>query len=706
MQSLWSRAGQAHSCGCRACRQTFTGLGRRATTAAQRRKPTFADIFTACYSSVLATAAVVDAIRKEDRRSELGRQLEEARSELAQVTAPRMTRWQQNKSDLDTDQLDILWKTMKEVLGTQILDYDGSTPRRPYLSPETRKARDLYARTPSHRFGRGAPTRDSVYIELERTLLKEEHQGLYESRHATSLKHLSYEQRSIMGLTMSLLRRAHMAFVNSQTRMVDAGRDPEKPKAFHTFEQAVQLLAQGYPRYSLRSVNPEAAQKEMLALNEQLRAIVAEKGVPIKERVGRICYNLLVVPFAPDITSFNTLMVALDKAGLSRFSEAVVNSFYYQSMSKPTPTTFAAILNHYTQSRERSEFLRSVACITGWDEVSGGKFKRYAIEHVYENPLLAVRTANEKQWTWGPTYVWMHVPINTTATETLIRGFTQFRMLGAAVACFWASVRAGVRVNFETVRHMLDTCKWNLDMAGAVRFIQDLVNYGETWPEMMEVLDNSSYSYVVWHLHLFLDMLNLLATYREVPVETLRFVRISRFQLKQLLSALERASAIASDRVPDLAEEFRRLRTRLGTRNSRSIQLQVLDGEILRVATAVYSLRNRLLEAARDMPIYGIPVTMAMAEEGIDITLKLNRQAVDILSSCKMHGAATRVAIKHCEEFDASSKMSLGHSADEVPTVLPLEVEEKTEYRGDNESSWQPSTWTSIFRSWKLWLFS
>lgn len=130
MQALWSRTGLSHRCACRACEQVL-GAGRRATTKASRRKATFAEAFTALYSSVLATAAVVDAVRKEDRKVKVDAELEEVRNELSELRAKRALRELQSgipdqrlqgdeitPSDLSDLQNRALWEQWRQI-------YDG-----------------------------------------------------------------------------------------------------------------------------------------------------------------------------------------------------------------------------------------------------------------------------------------------------------------------------------------------------------------------------------------------------------------------------------------------------------------------------------------------------------------------------------------------------------------------------------------------------
>lgn len=69
MQNLWSRTAQIRSsCQCSSCLHSTIALGRRTATAGiRRRKVTAGEFITACYSSILATAAIADARVKENR---------------------------------------------------------------------------------------------------------------------------------------------------------------------------------------------------------------------------------------------------------------------------------------------------------------------------------------------------------------------------------------------------------------------------------------------------------------------------------------------------------------------------------------------------------------------------------------------------------------------------------------------------------------
>ncbi|KAI9789961.1 MAG: hypothetical protein M1833_002128 [Piccolia ochrophora] len=83
MQSLWARATQlGPRCRCPLCHSTPTLASRRATTVVSRRAVTLGEAFTCFYSTILATATIIDGKYKDDRRNEWDRLIKETNKEV------------------------------------------------------------------------------------------------------------------------------------------------------------------------------------------------------------------------------------------------------------------------------------------------------------------------------------------------------------------------------------------------------------------------------------------------------------------------------------------------------------------------------------------------------------------------------------------------------------------------------------------------
>ena len=83
MQTLWTRALQVKStCRCPSCLSPHTGRLRRVNTTPFSRRLRPGDVFTVFYSSVLATAAVADGLRKDVKREGLNNAISDERAQL------------------------------------------------------------------------------------------------------------------------------------------------------------------------------------------------------------------------------------------------------------------------------------------------------------------------------------------------------------------------------------------------------------------------------------------------------------------------------------------------------------------------------------------------------------------------------------------------------------------------------------------------
>ena len=290
MKSIWSKVGQAHHCGCHACKTAVHGAGRRVTTAS-RRKVTFAEIFTAAYSSVFASAAVVDAIHKDDRRKDLDRQLDEARRDLAELKERNRTIPEHDQThdsvessiaNLTSDQMNELWSTLR-------LFYT----HRPYYKEIHKPAtlRDSELRQKLQREHYGCPdsnsvktTRRSDLERLQQAMLIEESDSSIQQTDPRGQEQMEHLTRGMAGLVGNMMYR------------VGAKAD-EFSMPSPSFDAAHKLLEEGYPHYSFPQVDPESARENVKNLNRANRSIINDKRIRMKEKVGKVCCNLLLSRF-------------------------------------------------------------------------------------------------------------------------------------------------------------------------------------------------------------------------------------------------------------------------------------------------------------------------------------------------------------------------------------------------------------------------
>lgn len=586
MQALWSRAGQVHRCGCRACDSAISGIGRRASTAARRRKPTFAEVFTACYSSVFATAAVVDAVRKEDRSQELDRQLDEARRELAELQQLRqseITRAAANlevttRPELTSEQREEIWDTLKTIYKNRPFMKEIHQPVTLDASELLTRLQTDYYKCPSDATMQVLRRTDLDKLEME--IADEENRDV-DRRDPVNRRQLHQDSRTVIHLVNQLLDRADF---NDRTSLPSP-----------SYSEAREL-ARCSPEFTFRAADPVRARRNTKLLNSRLREIVSKRDLGLREKVGRVCYNLMVSPYPPDMHTYNTLIVAFDKTGHEYLSEAFVNSFFYYRRLKPTPSTLLAILNHYQLSGNHGRFLRTLACTTGADVVTGAKIWRRHLESVRDQDVK-YWTNRRNSWTQTGDWIWEHAPITQNLIESLIRGLLHFKMFDEAAALLVSCARANITLDTKCIKLLLEECILALDWRAAVRLIRGFTDSAQSW---LATLMNREYetAYFVNRLYVLLDICGLPSTNERTPsksrlyslnISGARFARFTEFlAVGHIMSQLHLTSPPGTKECSEMEDALRRSKSRL-------LQLESLWKEQALVSKTTKSIESKLL---------------------------------------------------------------------------------------------------------------
>ncbi|KAJ3531408.1 hypothetical protein NM208_g8890 [Fusarium decemcellulare] len=649
MQALWSRAGQAHRCGCRVCETAVSALGRRVTTAAARpRKVTFAEIFTACYSSMFATAAVVDAVRKEDRRQELDRQLEETRRELAELQMLRTLETNRITSNLDPDQtelspsqMDKLWESLKDIY-----------TNRPYMKeidkPATLRVSEFLNRLHADHYNCPDEAtmhalRQTDYERLEQAIMDEEIDRSLPHRAPLNHKHLHNDSRTIVHLVKQLLRRA------------EAQDNSTSPCP--SFEEARQL-AEGSPSYTFDSIDPNRARGNRITLNRRLREVIDSTELDLKEKVGRVCYNLLVSAYPPDMHTYNTLIVAFDKHGHKCLSEPLVNSFFYYRRLQPTPSTFVAILNHYKSSGNHGRFLRALACITGLDAETGAKLGRRHVDDVIPATKYGKYQTRDKASTQTGDWIWQHAPLDKSLVEVVINGLLHFKLFDQAANFFVSCMKANVILSTNTIKQLFDECILALDWKAAVRLVQGFTDCPNAWPSML-MNRNEGTSYLISRLHVLLDLCGLRSSGELVSTSTLDNLSISAWRFNRFLNALARADSTSQlqlrgpvpGRLESITDDL------ILSSKSRLLQIEGLWKEQALIGKTTRSIESKLLYPDFS-PQFRVSMALHIGNTATEESLVLNGELVDVLSQLRA-SKYVQETIAECEHFQNAAGLPL-----------------------------------------------
>lgn len=624
MKSLLSKAGQAHRCGCRACSTVVSGFGRR-VTAAPRRKATFADIFTACYSSVFASATIIDAVRKEERKQELDRQLEEVRTELAELKV------QPHRDDTDVlsslswlpdGQMETLWDSMKEVWLLRPYMKEVHQPATLSISElRARLQREHYNTLNAGQISEARREEDPDFLDfLEKAMIFEETEHSISRRGPRERKHLHWFSKHIE-IMIGRLMSERSVWARHRNR-------DQSP----SFGEAQQLLDQGFPRYKLASVAPDAARESSVSLNHANREVLADEKLPYMERVGRVCYNILVSAYPPDVHSFNALILAFDRVpALRPLNRHVIDGFFYRTYFVPTPTTYPVILRHWRR-RDKLPFLTAIARMVGLDVSVGAKFRRRHIDDVDEDPLLQVWALQTGKRTWTGDYVYEHAPLNRLMVDEILQGLLSFQMFDAAVSFLGSCVKAGVELTSRIVKQVLDECLYALDWSGGVRLIKLLANDADMWMSMLESRDEASTAYLIDRVYSILDMVGLDITYRPISSARLASIGITTLELTELADkimwmneSLPSAMAINPQRGgSSYSESSRRARSRL-------LQLESIEKECVRVRKTTISIESKLVNPQNLPLVFCVSAAQHVAIQALENSRRLLEEALEAL---------------------------------------------------------------------------
>lgn len=567
--------------------------------AGSRRKITFAEIFTACYSSVFASAAVIDAIRKEDRRSDLDRQLEEARRELADVKQRRpgpddMT-IESSITNLTDSQMKELWRSLAGI-------YHGRPHFKEIHKPALLRESALRARLQDEHYrcldaASVKLLRQTNLEHLERAILSEEDDPTIIRRDPHKSIHMRRYGDAIYSLIEALMARA-------DSWQKDSKKSP-------AFDEVNRLLDEGYPRYTFRRIDPETAQRNTQQLNQANRSAIKDSKLGLREKIGRVCYNILVSAYPPDTQVFNALIAALDRHWEYRFySESIISTFFFKTRLLPTPCTYPAILYHHRSTWNHGMFLRAIARIAGQDHRTGAKVSRWHAWEVAQQLALHRRAYDASRHTYGEECIWEHAPLNRLMVEEILRGLLQFRMFDHAVAFFTSCVNSGVQVTSQIVRLMLDECLVEMDWAGAVALVRELARHEGMWASMTALRDDSTVAYLVDRIYSLLDMIGFGETPRPASEKRLARLNVSQAQLSALKERVQATNqnlpavlVVSPQRGPAWVDQAER------DSRSRLLQIESLDKELIRVRKTTKSLESKLIK-----PDLAMEVRISMAE--------------------------------------------------------------------------------------------
>ena len=465
MQALWSRAAQTRSsCHCSACLHAATGIARRTTTTASRRRLKIGDLFTACYSTILGTAAFADAKAKEERRKQWDKAIAEAKAEIPMDVSDGLQR----------ASLDQAKDMRSKVLVKPITSYDyNEVSIRNIQYDDLQTTLDLHlkqALESSH------GTSESRSPESEEDWSDEaEADPNFLPREPASRLHVDKMEGMVSKLVTRLLVRSRDLSVGKKP----SASDPEnflQMKGIATQLELLRGMDTRLPSYTF--YNPQGARKEQRQLNNALETLfgqTATDGSNIKVIIAKMCYNLLVSSTPPSIQTYDILIRSLTRLRLHDLAQIVVDSFLLDSRFMPTSTTIKLILDHYSARKDANGFR---AIVNRMRAVDGDmRIKKRSIHSLHKS----------KEQKWALTSKVLHkgcflrekVSRDSNIFDSLINGFLDLDQLRSAVRYLRAALREGVQLSSETLCRIVVACTRVLDFKDGLLVLRALLDQWE-----------------------------------------------------------------------------------------------------------------------------------------------------------------------------------------------------------------------------------
>ncbi|KAL2020113.1 hypothetical protein VTK56DRAFT_8718 [Thermocarpiscus australiensis] len=477
MLGLWFMAAQLRACHCRACLRATRIAARRPTTSTAnhggRRKVLASDVFTACYTAIMATAAVIDAARKDRRRRELDREIAEARSSLARLLeesyAPDLARsitapYHDASDGRPLEKSDVL----RSICSLRLEDL-----REIELSYEyrDRAVRQLRTGLGIRDWVSKVPVATSSLAKCQEILAYEdEHPGVVQHRETRTDLHFARTNEMINDLVDLLQTRAY-----EQSELEFPGSHPSLDSPDSARTQIRLLRSDGYPSYTHPEADSEEAFQARARLNEVNLEILAGWWPYHRERsVAQICYNLLVCSVPPAIHNFNALILGFAQLGEHSLAQAVVDSFLYKSHLRPTEGTFLCLLHHYRLKRDIVGFGLLLRRLFGHDNRGIGLRRRTADE------VAQIRRISE----WAATanvnevdgYYVECAELNQNLAEAIMEGLIDFGMLCDAAKLLAICLQEKWAVSREILKRLFHACISSLDGAAVKVLIQGFLD--------------------------------------------------------------------------------------------------------------------------------------------------------------------------------------------------------------------------------------
>lgn len=524
MQTLWTRTAQSTCvCKCAFCRSTIA-LSRTTTSSALKRRIRFRDIFTVFYSTVLTSAAVADAYRKDARRKEWERVIQAAKEEVAAIEEHQRRRIASLSLDFSESSeatpppkktwlIENTWDKVfqsatnkskeRELLGFQDLV---GPPLCTLRGISTDEIRELLSDPAIIHLNNGTsdgnsnsaiwsrPSRLRPYglkqiKRAEWSVRKLAYQFLLSCEEDSSRRQVEADQQVSQSHSTSTTKQTILDRISTCKRALEfIISSPRDPLLWF------RMRSPRVPSYK-RQIDHDAA-----SINDRLLKLFKsfeDSGTGIDTLLRSISTLLLFAPNPPDVHCYNMLIIGLCQLQQMTDVHAVIESMRECSV-RPNAITLSAMLHYYTITQKETEFRRLTRQINGsqgglFNEhpnrvIPSGLVDRYRT-YDYSRKHTAIEAQDEELLFDQPRYSYStpdgRYPLERDSTikvvgtarmglldgtvyNALISGSLELGLLGQAMRYYSQMISDGFRPELSLLESILKHCTRNRDWDAGV----------------------------------------------------------------------------------------------------------------------------------------------------------------------------------------------------------------------------------------------
>jgi hypothetical protein len=486
-------------------------ITRRSTTAAvKRRKLTAGELFTACYSSILASAAIADSKAKDTRIRDWDRAIADVKSgkPIEELKVPNVAHKPRTVDhgteavhDVDRDENGgELWDPTR----TKIWDRRWSaTPATQYTKLDAR----LKKLNKSLRNDSMAASKLDVKPPVMRDSVDEDgilrRDSQFEHREPRTEIHLEKRENMVRYMVdQMLLRTSLFSMRNNQIFQTNADIGLQRTQ----MAERISRLRDGFvqcPNYKWR--DDEEILKERTALHESV-TILCAKATPnqadIDILVAKICYNMLISTAPPSIATYNILIHEFTRLRQHHLAQVVINSFHEDSKFAPSERTVKLILDHYIAKGDPAGFRETTQRMRGMrtgHEISGQdsdmRVKRSTVYELAKDPEV-INWAMTKKVVRRGGFLIEKVQRTPGIFESLSRGNLAAHGPTTAIRIIQAAIREGQTVVSGTITRVVEYCVAKQDYKAGGKLLDAILltwDSGDT-PSVIEYTPDVRYA--------------------------------------------------------------------------------------------------------------------------------------------------------------------------------------------------------------------